>query len=82
MVFRDGAPGGESPSEVSDRADRVVARLREATGDVLIFRMATSSGRWRRAGWSFPWQRAPTSFWPGSGFHPSDTSTETGPSRR
>ncbi|MFO1460891.1 MAG: histidine phosphatase family protein [Verrucomicrobiota bacterium] len=45
MVFRDGAPGGESPSEVSDRADRVVARLREATGDVLIF----SHGHFLRA---------------------------------
>lgn len=45
MVFRDGAPGGESPGEVSNRADRVVARLREATADALIF----SHGHFLRA---------------------------------
>jgi probable phosphoglycerate mutase len=36
-VFRDGCPGGESPRDVADRADRVVARLREAEGDALVF---------------------------------------------
>ncbi|QEH33384.1 Alpha-ribazole phosphatase [Aquisphaera giovannonii] len=36
-VFRDGCPGGESVREVTERADRVVARLRGATCDVLIF---------------------------------------------
>jgi probable phosphoglycerate mutase len=36
-VFRDGCPGGESPQDVAERADRVVARLREAEGDALVF---------------------------------------------
>jgi probable phosphoglycerate mutase len=36
-LFRDGAPGGESPKQVSERADRVVRRARAVSGDVLIF---------------------------------------------
>jgi len=36
-LFRDGAPGGESPKQVSERADRVVQRVRAVSGDVLIF---------------------------------------------
>ena len=36
-VFKDGAPGGESVEEATARADRVVARLRAASGDVLVF---------------------------------------------
>jgi probable phosphoglycerate mutase len=36
-VFKDGAPGGESVADVSARADRVIARLRAASGDVLVF---------------------------------------------
>lgn len=36
-LFRDGAPGGESPKQVSERADRVVQRVRGVSGDVLIF---------------------------------------------
>lgn len=36
-LFRDGCPGGESPQQVSVRADRVVKRVREASGNVLIF---------------------------------------------
>jgi broad specificity phosphatase PhoE len=45
MVFRDGAPEGECPDEVSARADRVVSRLREAATDVLVF----SHGHFLRA---------------------------------
>jgi probable phosphoglycerate mutase len=37
QLFRDGCPGGESPSQVGARADRVVSRLRAIEGDVLIF---------------------------------------------
>lgn len=37
LVFRDGGPRGESVDEVMARADRVVQRLRQLTGDVLIF---------------------------------------------
>jgi len=37
QLFRDGCPGGESPSQVGARADRVIARLRAIRRDVLIF---------------------------------------------
>ena len=36
-LFRDGCPGGESPDQVSVRADRIVRRARAARGDVLLF---------------------------------------------
>ena len=36
-IFRDGCPGGESPTEVIARADRAVARLREVQGESLVF---------------------------------------------
>jgi broad specificity phosphatase PhoE len=44
QLFRDGAPGGESPQQVAERADRVVGRLRAVSGNVLIF----SSGHFLR----------------------------------
>jgi probable phosphoglycerate mutase len=36
-LFRDGCPGGESPEQVGQRADRVVNRARAAGGNVLVF---------------------------------------------
>jgi len=36
-IFRDGSPGGESPAQVSARADRLMARLRLLDGDVALF---------------------------------------------
>ena len=36
-LFRDGCPGGESLATVSDRADRVIARLRADGGRILLF---------------------------------------------
>jgi broad specificity phosphatase PhoE len=36
-LFRDGAPGGESPSQVSARADKVWTRVRNVNGNVLLF---------------------------------------------
>jgi probable phosphoglycerate mutase len=36
-LWRDGVPGGESVEAVSRRADRVVALVRDAPGDVLVF---------------------------------------------
>src|SRR6201982_1128439 len=36
-LFRNGGPEGESPSAIGQRADRVVGRIRQATGDVLVF---------------------------------------------
>jgi broad specificity phosphatase PhoE len=43
-LFRDGAPGGESPAQISARADRVVQRVRAIPGNVLLF----SSGHFIR----------------------------------
>jgi len=36
-LFRDGCPQGESPGDVSDRADRLIARYRSIAGAVAIF---------------------------------------------
>ena len=44
QLFRDGCPGGESPAQVGERADRVVQRVRAVPGDVLLF----SSGHFIR----------------------------------
>jgi broad specificity phosphatase PhoE len=43
-LFRDGCPGGESPAQIGERADRVVLRVRAVTGNVLLF----SSGHFIR----------------------------------
>lgn len=37
FLFRDGAPGGESPEQIGVRADRVVERAQAVDGDVLLF---------------------------------------------
>lgn len=36
-LFRDGAPGGESPAAVAARADRFVERVRSAGGNAIAF---------------------------------------------
>ena len=36
-IYRDGCPNGESPAQISDRADRLIARLREARGNLALF---------------------------------------------
>jgi len=36
-IFRDGCPGGEAPGQVSDRADRLIARLRMLDGKIALF---------------------------------------------
>jgi broad specificity phosphatase PhoE len=50
QLFRDGCPGGESPQQIGARADRVVKRLREIQGNVLIFSsghiLRVLSARW------------------------------------
>lgn len=43
-LFRDGCPEGETVAEIQARADRVIARLRGLSGDVLLF----SSGHFLR----------------------------------
>ena len=37
LIFRDGAPGGETPAQIGARVDRVLARVRAAPGDVVLF---------------------------------------------
>ena len=36
-VYRDGCPHGESPAQISTRADRLITRLREMDGNVALF---------------------------------------------
>jgi probable phosphoglycerate mutase len=36
-IWRDGCPGGESPADVSGRADRLIARLATMQGTVALF---------------------------------------------
>jgi probable phosphoglycerate mutase len=40
FLFRDGAPGGETPDQVAARADRVIQRIRAIGGNVVIFSSA------------------------------------------
>jgi len=37
LLFRDGCPGGESPHAIAARADRLAAKLKGLTGNVLCF---------------------------------------------
>ena len=37
FFFNDGCPGGESPEQVGDRADRIIARARGEPGNVVLF---------------------------------------------
>jgi len=37
LIFRDGCPAGETPEQVGERIDRVIARSRAVGGDVAIF---------------------------------------------
>jgi broad specificity phosphatase PhoE len=36
-LFRDGCPHGESPADVSDRADRLITQLRAMQGNIAVF---------------------------------------------
>ena len=36
-MFHDGCPNGETPAAISDRADRLIARLLAMTGNVALF---------------------------------------------
>jgi probable phosphoglycerate mutase len=37
QIFKDGAPGGETPQQVATRVDRVITRIRSVDGDVAVF---------------------------------------------
>jgi probable phosphoglycerate mutase len=36
-LFRDGSPNGETPAQISDRADRFIAQVRALAGNVALF---------------------------------------------
>jgi probable phosphoglycerate mutase len=36
-LWRDGCPGGESPAQIGERADRLIAQLRAMSGPVALF---------------------------------------------
>ena len=36
-IFRDGCPRGESPAQITERADRLIALLRTMTGNIALF---------------------------------------------
>jgi broad specificity phosphatase PhoE len=44
-IFLDGCPGGETPTQISDRADRLIRRLRVMEGNIALF----SHGEFGRA---------------------------------
>jgi probable phosphoglycerate mutase len=50
LVFRDGCPNGESPEEVRDRVDRIIAGALKLDGDVALFAhghvLRTLAARW------------------------------------
>jgi probable phosphoglycerate mutase len=37
LIFRDGCPGGEGPTEIGARVDRLIDRIRAVDGDVALF---------------------------------------------
>jgi broad specificity phosphatase PhoE len=41
-LFRDGCPGGETPAQIGARADRVLERIRNLQGNVLLFSRSVS----------------------------------------
>jgi broad specificity phosphatase PhoE len=43
-VFRDGCPHGENPAQISERADRLIARLRTLEGKIALFTHAQFGG--------------------------------------
>jgi probable phosphoglycerate mutase len=53
-LWTDGNPGGESPQQVTARADRVITRLKEAQGDALAFAhghiLRVLAARWMEMG--------------------------------
>ncbi len=63
---RDGCPHGESPAQVTARADRLIAQLRRKTGNIALFSHgqfgAALAARW--IGWPWPRRVISRSTWP------------------
>lgn len=53
-LFSEGCPNGETPVQISMRADRVISRLIDLSGNIAIFLRGISAGRWRCAGCKCP----------------------------
>ena len=76
--FIDGYPGGESPAQISDRADRLIARLAKLAGNIALFSHGHMSAiliaRWAglevRAAEHFPLSTASLSILATSPSHP------------
>jgi probable phosphoglycerate mutase len=49
-LFRDGCPGGESPAQINERVDALIADLRQLDGSVALFShghlLCALAGRW------------------------------------
>ena len=77
-VFRDGCPHGETPAQVSERADRLIARLRTLDGKVALFSHGQFGGvlaaRWiglpLAQAWHFPLGTASLSIFSFNPHHP------------
>ena len=37
LIFRDGCPGGEQPEEIGPRVDRVIKKVRDIEGNIILF---------------------------------------------
>jgi probable phosphoglycerate mutase len=51
-VFRDGCPHGENPAQISERADRLIARLRTLEGRIALFTHGQFGGALAAGGWT------------------------------
>lgn len=77
-IFRDGCPNGEMPARVSERADRLIARLRTMDGKVALLSHGQFGGvlaaRWIGLplieAWHFPLDTAALSIFSFSPHHP------------
>jgi broad specificity phosphatase PhoE len=63
LIFRDGCPGGETPEQVGDRVDRVIARTRRSTAISCCSLTDTYCVCSRRAGLACHQMPASTFYW-------------------
>ena len=41
LIFRDGCPGGEQPEEIGARVDRVIKKVRDIEGNIILYIVRT-----------------------------------------
>lgn len=56
-LFRDGSPHGETPSQISARADRLITRVRAWEGNIALFPTAILAASSLPGGSGSPWSR-------------------------